>query len=47
VYKEDRIPMSSVVFILKARAIRDNNEYLLNQSIFNPFPEELIDLKQS
>jgi uncharacterized protein YbgA (DUF1722 family)/uncharacterized protein YbbK (DUF523 family) len=43
-YKEGRIPLSSAVNILKAWAIRENEEYLLSQTIFNPFPEELIEL---
>ncbi|MDD3145025.1 MAG: DUF523 and DUF1722 domain-containing protein [Candidatus Gracilibacteria bacterium] len=47
VYREGRIPTSSVISILKTLALRDNSEYILKQTIFNPFPKELIELSDS
>lgn len=47
VYREWRIPTSSVISMLKVWALRDNSEYILNQSILNPFPKKLIELSDS
>ncbi len=47
VYKEGRIPMSSIVLLLRSWAMRDEREYILKQSILYPFPDDLIDLSQS
>lgn len=46
-YKEDRIPKSSVINLLKLLAIKEKQDYILNQSIINPFPKELIELSSS
>ena len=46
-YREWKIPTSSVVFILKTWALRDKKEYILKQTILNPFPKELIQLSDS
>lgn len=42
-----KIPTSSIVFILKTWALRDKKTYILNQTILNPFPKELIELSDS
>lgn len=47
VYREWRIPTSSVISILKTWALRDKKEYILKQSILNPYPKELIELSDS
>ncbi|MDD2871525.1 MAG: DUF523 and DUF1722 domain-containing protein [Candidatus Gracilibacteria bacterium] len=47
VYREGRIPTSSVISILKTWALRDKKEYILKQTILNPFPKELIELSDS
>lgn len=47
VYREWRIPASSVVSMLKLLALKDNSEYVLNQTILNPFPKKLIELSDS
>lgn len=47
VYREWRIPTSSVISILKTWALRDKKEYILKQTILNPFPKELIELSDS
>ena len=46
-YRNKKIPLSSVNSILKSWIIRFENKYLLNQSFFNPFPIELIDKDNS
>ncbi len=46
-YREERIPFISVVNMLHSWVMRENNEYLANQSIFNPFPKALLELSDS
>ena len=46
-YREKKIPISSVNNILLSWIHRFENEYLMNQSFFNPFPIELIDKDNS
>ena len=46
-YTESRIPLSTVIGILKSWVYRFNNEYLKKQTIFNPFPIELIKVTDS
>ncbi|MFW6327529.1 MAG: DUF1722 domain-containing protein [Bacteroidota bacterium] len=46
-YKEERIPLSSVVMIIKTWALRDRLDYLLQQTILSPYPKELLELSDS
>jgi uncharacterized protein YbgA (DUF1722 family)/uncharacterized protein YbbK (DUF523 family) len=46
-YREGRIPLSSVIAVVKTWTLREENEYLLNQVIMAPFPADLIELKDS
>ena len=46
-YRNKKIPLSSVNSILVSWISRFENEYLMNQSFFNPFPNELIDQENS
>ncbi len=41
-FKNDKLPAIAVTEILHAHAIRFENEYILNQFFFTPFPKELI-----
>lgn len=41
-YRKRKIPLSSVNSILYSWIFRFENEYLMKQSFFNPFPENLI-----
>tara|TARA_B100001113_G_scaffold346363_1_gene337169 strand:- start:84 stop:1031 length:948 start_codon:yes stop_codon:yes gene_type:complete len=41
-YRKRKIPISSVNNILHSWIYRFENKYLMNQSFFNPFPEDLI-----
>ncbi|WP_078556739.1 YbgA family protein [Bacillus alkalicellulosilyticus] len=46
-YREKKLPISGVVSILKAWAHRFDNQYLLSQTFFEPYPESLIDISDS
>ena len=46
-YRNKKVPISSVNTILYSWIFRFENEYLMNQSFFNPFPIELIDKDNS
>ena len=46
-YRNKKIPISSINNILYSWIIRFENNYLMNQSFFNPFPNELINKEES
>ncbi len=46
-FREGKIPQSSVVMILKSWIIRFKNDYLKKQFFFEPFPEELVSISDS
>ena len=46
-YRNKKIPISGVNSILSSWIIRFENEYLMKQSFFNPFPYELTELEKS
>jgi uncharacterized protein YbgA (DUF1722 family)/uncharacterized protein YbbK (DUF523 family) len=46
-FKKNQIDKSSIANVLRSYVIKFNIDYLLNQSIFNPFPEGLVTLKDS
>ena len=43
-YKERRIPFSALMAMLQSWIARFGEEYLRNQTFFEPFPEDLIEL---
>jgi len=43
-YENKKIPLSSICNLVFSWAIRFNDEYILNQSYFRPFPIELIEI---
>ena len=43
-YKTGKLPSSAVLSILKAWIIRFDEEYLMKQTFFEPYPEELMDM---
>lgn len=47
IYREWKLPTSSIISILKTWALRDKQEYILKQSILNPYPKELLELSDS
>ena len=46
-YRNAKIDKSAIASILKGYSIKYNIEYLLGQTIFEPFPEELLSLNDS
>lgn len=46
-YAEKKIPLSSVLTILKSWAIRFEETYLLRQTYFEPYPEMLVEITDS
>ncbi|OZM57012.1 cytoplasmic protein [Lottiidibacillus patelloidae] len=46
-YRERKIPLSSLTGVLKSWVIRFEDEYLLMQTYFEPYPEELIAISDS
>ncbi len=46
-YRDGKIDKSAISSILKVYSIKYNIEYLLGQTIFEPFPEELLSLNDS
>ena len=46
-YAEKKIPLSSLLTILKSWAIRFDEKYLLRQTYFEPYPEALVEISDS
>ncbi|MGL5381522.1 YbgA family protein [Clostridium sp.] len=46
-YSKGKLPLSSVLTNIKVYAARFDDELILKQSIFNPYPENLIDISDS
>jgi uncharacterized protein YbgA (DUF1722 family) len=46
-YRHIRTPLSSAVSILGSWIMRFGTEYLIGQTFFNPFPEDLMALDDS
>ncbi|MBU9723230.1 MULTISPECIES: YbgA family protein [Bacillaceae] len=46
-YRHHTVPLSSPMGVLQSWVIRFNNAYLASQTIFNPYPEELIEITDS
>jgi uncharacterized protein YbgA (DUF1722 family)/uncharacterized protein YbbK (DUF523 family) len=43
-YKQGKLPLSANISILKAWTIRFKQQYLIDQTFLEPYPEELVDL---
>ncbi|MFD1020009.1 YbgA family protein [Thalassobacillus hwangdonensis] len=46
-YEKEKIPLSAVLGILKAWAVRFEEKYLLQQSYFEPYPIDLVEISDS
>jgi uncharacterized protein YbgA (DUF1722 family) len=46
-YKDKKVPLSVPLHILKSYAIKYEQPYLLEQTLWNPYPVELIDISDS
>lgn len=46
-YRKDKVHLSVPVNLLKTYVLRFKDKYLLSQSIFSPFPDELLDISDT
>lgn len=46
-YRDERIPLSAVLHVLRAWAIKFDNTYLLQQTFMQPYPKALVDVTDS
>ena len=46
-YREEKIHISAIQNVMRAYAIQRNLDYLLNQAIWSPYPEELLNISDS
>ncbi|MFW5711897.1 MAG: YbgA family protein [Spirochaetia bacterium] len=46
-YRDERIPASTLIHLLKSWAIRFENQYLLDQYLMGPYPHQLIEITDS
>ncbi|CAM4248870.1 hypothetical protein BAMA_06490 [Bacillus manliponensis] len=46
-YAEKKMPLSSLLVVLKSWALRFEEEYLLRQTYFEPYPEALVEITDS
>lgn len=46
-YRDERVPASVLLRLVTAWALRFGNRYLLEQTIFEPYPLELVDITDS
>ncbi|MCB9482213.1 MAG: DUF523 and DUF1722 domain-containing protein [Desulfobacteraceae bacterium] len=46
-FRDERIPLTTVTYLIHSMAVRFNNEYLINQTLLNPYPSDLIKTSDS
>ena len=46
-YRDERIPLSVLIKLIKSWALRFENDYLLRQSFLNPYPMGLVEITDS
>jgi uncharacterized protein YbgA (DUF1722 family)/uncharacterized protein YbbK (DUF523 family) len=46
-YRENKVPLSVLIHLLKGYALEYNENYILAQTILSPYPEDLVDLSDS
>ncbi|NIP38934.1 MAG: DUF1722 domain-containing protein [Candidatus Dadabacteria bacterium] len=46
-YRNDKLPVSSIITLLKSWVIKYDQEYLMQQTFFYPYPEELMTVSDS
>ena len=46
-YRDERIPASTLIHLLKSWAIRFENQYLLDQYLMEPYPHQLVEITDS
>ncbi len=46
-YRDERIPLSALLSVLRAWSIRYHNDYLLGQTLLQPYPGQLVEITDS
>jgi uncharacterized protein YbgA (DUF1722 family)/uncharacterized protein YbbK (DUF523 family) len=46
-YRDERIPLSVLLYTLRAWSLRHDNQYLLQQTFLRPYPEKLMEITDS
>ncbi len=46
-YRDERVPLTTVIHLLKSYAIRFDSQFVKDQIILNPFPDDLVNLANS
>lgn len=46
-YRDERIPLSTVTYLIHSMAVRFKNNYLINQTLLDPYPQDLIKTSDS
>jgi len=46
-YRDERIPLSTLLYILKTWSLRFENSYLMDQRFMEPYPRELVEITDS
>jgi uncharacterized protein YbgA (DUF1722 family)/uncharacterized protein YbbK (DUF523 family) len=46
-YRDERIPLSALLKVLRACSIRYQNDYLLGQTLLQPYPGQLVEITDS
>jgi uncharacterized protein YbgA (DUF1722 family)/uncharacterized protein YbbK (DUF523 family) len=46
-YRQNKVPLSVLIHMLKGYALEYNESYILQQTILSPYPEDLVDLSNS
>jgi len=46
-FRDERIPLSTLIHLIEAWAVGQGNTYLLQQTVFRPFPKTLVEITDS
>ena len=46
-YRNGRVPLSTPLYVIKSYIVRFDEENLVNQTFFEPYPEELVEVRDS
>ncbi|GAA0743161.1 DUF523 and DUF1722 domain-containing protein [Clostridium oceanicum] len=46
-YKNGNLPFSTPLYLIKSYAVRFNIEYLINQTFFKPYPDNIMEVRDS
>ncbi len=46
-YRNDKLPVSSIITLLRSWVIKYEQEYLMAQTFFSPYPDELMTVSDS